>query len=73
MFRVEDISDDDPDEHVAKSRTDMGGEILDTWVNLLPVTQNPWKQEDGAMILHLGVNIVNERRGRGKIEHRTYI
>lgn len=53
--------DDDPDERVAEIRANVGGEILDTRVNFLPVNGKPWKQINRAAIL-LDINII---RGGG--------
>lgn len=52
MLGSEDVLDDEADECITKVCTNMGGEVLDPWVNLLPVN-NPWKCVNGESILNL--------------------
>ena len=43
----------------------MGREILDAWINLLLIAQNPWERINGEMIIHLDVDTVSERGTKG--------
>jgi len=71
LLGVEDISNNDPDERVAKVHANMGGEILDTRVNLLPLSINLWKQVNRAVILHLTLISLagEEKKKTGNTEH----
>jgi hypothetical protein len=54
VFRVEDISNNNPDERVAETQGNVGGEIFDTWVNFQPVSSKFRKLVNREVILHLG-------------------